>query len=137
MGWLETDKCIQVFQEKKGKLSSNRFGDSCYPEVMATSDGFPRAIVVSFVFFYFLVFGLSTIGNCLVLSICYRAIKRTASSLKWFIANLAIADLTFTFNHIRLHSFLMDLAWRSGHLQATKFSDRSLLHCYNNDSGRY
>ena len=97
MGWLETDKCIQVFQEKKGKLSSNRFGDSCYPEVMATSDGFPRAIVVSFVFFYFLVFGLSTIGNCLVLSICYRAIKRNASSLKWFIVNLAIADLTFTF----------------------------------------
>lgn len=96
VGWLETDKCIQVFQEKKGKLSSNRFGDSCYPEVMATSDGFPRAIVVSFVFFYFLVFGLSTIGNCLVLSICYRAIKRNASSLKWFIANLAIADLTFT-----------------------------------------
>ena len=64
---------------------------------MATSDGFPRAIVVSFVFFYFLVFMLSTVGNCLVLSICYRAIKRKASSLKWFIANLAIADLTFTF----------------------------------------
>jgi len=64
---------------------------------MATSNGFPRAIVVSFVFFYFLVFMLSTVGNCLVLSICYRAIKRKASSLKWFIANLAIADLTFTF----------------------------------------
>ena len=64
---------------------------------MATSDGFPTAIVVSFVFFYFLVFVLSSVGNCLVLSICYRAIKRKASSLKWFIANLAIADLIFTF----------------------------------------
>ena len=64
---------------------------------MATSDGFPTVIVISFVVFYFLVFILSTVGNCLVLSICYRAIKRKASSLKWFIANLAIADLTFTF----------------------------------------
>ena len=64
---------------------------------MATSDGFPRSIVVSFVFFYFLVFVLSTAGNFLVLAMCYRAIKRNTSSLKWFIANLAIADLTFTF----------------------------------------
>lgn len=39
--------------------------------------------------------------------------------------------------HIRLDNFLMDLAWRSGHLQAAKFSDRSVLHCLNNDSGRY
>lgn len=64
---------------------------------MATSDGFPTVIVVSFVSFYFLVFMLSTVANSFVLSICYRAIKRKASSLKWFIANLAIADLTFTF----------------------------------------
>ena len=54
-------------------------------------------IVISFVFFYFLVFMLSTVGNCLVLSICYREIKRKAFSLKWFIANLAIADLKFSF----------------------------------------
>ena len=41
---------------------------------------------------YFVVFVLSITGNCFVLTICYR---RKASSLKWFIANLAVADLTF------------------------------------------
>ncbi|XP_015771554.1 PREDICTED: neuropeptide S receptor-like [Acropora digitifera] len=43
--------------------------------------------------FYFVAYALSFIGNCFVLTICYR---RRASSLKWFIANLAVADLTFT-----------------------------------------
>ena len=42
--------------------------------------------------FYFVAYALSIIGNCFVLTICYR---RRASSLKWFIANLAVADLTF------------------------------------------
>jgi len=41
---------------------------------------------------YFVVFALSITGNCFVLTTCYR---RRASSLKWFIANLAVADLTF------------------------------------------
>ena len=42
--------------------------------------------------FYFVAFALSISGNCFVLRICYR---KRASSLKWFIANLAVADLTF------------------------------------------
>ena len=41
---------------------------------------------------YFVVYALSITGNCLVLLICYR---RRASSLNWFIGNLAVADLTF------------------------------------------
>lgn len=63
---------------------------------MATSDGFPTAIVVSFCCFYFVVFLLSIVGNSFVLSVCYKTLRRRQSSLKWFIANLAIADLTFT-----------------------------------------
>ena len=44
---------------------------------------------------YSLSLVLSVIGNSLVLSVCYRAIKRQGCLLKWFIANLAVADLTF------------------------------------------
>lgn len=75
----------------------NRFGDLCYFEVMVISDGFLRVIVVLFVFFYFLVFGLLIIGNCLVLLICYRVIKRNVFLLKWFIVNLVIVDFIFMF----------------------------------------
>ena len=95
---------------------------------MATSDGFPTAIVVSFVVFYFLVFMLSTVGNCLVLSICCRAIKRRATSLKWFIANLAIADLTFTFLSI-LDLIAFVWTWLGG--QATcKLQSFLIEACY-------
>ncbi|XP_078356976.1 C-X-C chemokine receptor type 2-like [Oculina patagonica] len=52
-------------------------------------------LVVFGVTYYSLVFILSTSGNAFVLSVCYRTIKRRPCSLKWFIANLAIADLTF------------------------------------------
>lgn len=63
---------------------------------MATGDGFPTAIIVSFVFFYSVVFLLSIAGNVVVLYSCYKVLKRRQSTLKWFIANLALADLTFT-----------------------------------------
>ena len=95
---------------------------------MATSDGFPRAIVVSFVIFYSLVFMLSTVGNCLVLSICYRAIKRKSCSLKWFIANLAIADLTFTFLSI-LDSITFLWAWLGGQVTC-KLQSFLIEACY-------
>ena len=63
---------------------------------MARSDGFSTAIVASFIGFYSVVFLLSTVGNLIVLSGCYSTLKRRPSSIKWFIANLAFADLTFT-----------------------------------------
>ena len=52
-------------------------------------------LVVFGLTYYTLIFILSTLGNSFVLSVCYRTIKRRPSLLKWFIANLAVADLTF------------------------------------------
>ncbi|XP_068743414.1 QRFP-like peptide receptor [Montipora capricornis] len=64
---------------------------------MATSDGYPTPILVSYMFFYSIVFILSVVGNVIVLCDCYRTIKRCGqSSIKWFLANLAFADLLFT-----------------------------------------
>ena len=63
---------------------------------MATSDGFPTGIIVSFVVFYSVVFLFSAVGNTVVIYTCYLRIKRGQLSINAFIANLAIADLTFT-----------------------------------------
>ena len=60
---------------------------------MATSDTFPTAIVVTFSCVYFLVFLLSMAENSFVLFLCFK--KRPPSSIKWFIANLAVADVVF------------------------------------------
>ena len=60
------------------------------------SDGFPATIVAAFTAVYFLIFLPSIVGNSFVLSVCYGKLKRQVSSLKFFIANLAAADLTFT-----------------------------------------
>ena len=60
---------------------------------MATSDTFPTAIVATFSCVYFLVFLLSMAGNSFVLFLCFK--KRPLCSLKWFIANLAVADVAF------------------------------------------
>ena len=63
---------------------------------MATNDGvLSIPLVIFFVAYYTVMFILSILGNSFVLSVCYTIIKRRPSSLKWFIANLAIADLTF------------------------------------------
>ena len=59
---------------------------------MAKNDGISLPLVIFGSCFYFVVYTLSIAGNCFVLSACY---KRRSSSLKWFIANLATADLTF------------------------------------------
>ena len=42
---------------------------------------------------YFFAYAFSITGNCFVLSVCYK--RRGSSSRRWYIANLAIADLTF------------------------------------------
>ena len=61
---------------------------------------------------YFVAFALSITGNCFVLTICYR---RRASSLKWFITNLAVADLTFALLTI-LEAIGILWNWIGGHI---------------------
>ena len=64
----------------------------------AAARGGSTIIVVSF--YVFLLHALRVInsGNSFVLYVCYKAAKRRGPSnaYKWFIANLTIADLTFT-----------------------------------------
>ena len=63
---------------------------------MATSDGFSIALVVTFTCVYFLIFLSSIVGNSFVLWLCYKLRRQRESSLTCCIANLAIADVTFT-----------------------------------------
>ena len=63
--------------------------------------------------FYFFAYAFSITGNCFVLSVCYK--RRGSSSLRWYIANLAIADLTFALLSILdMISFLW--TWVGGQL---------------------
>ena len=57
-------------------------------------DGYPTAIMVALSCLYSLVFQLSIAGNSVVLLLCFK-LKRRSFSMKWFIANLAVADLPF------------------------------------------
>ena len=60
---------------------------------MEKNQGISLPLVIFGSCFYFFAYALSITGNCFVLSVCYK--RRGSSSLRWFIANLAIADLTF------------------------------------------
>ena len=59
----------------------------------AKNDGISLPLVIFGSCLYFFAYAFSIIGNCFVLSVCYK--RRGSSSLRWCIANLAIADLTF------------------------------------------
>ena len=63
---------------------------------MATSGGFPIALVATFTCVYFLIFLSSIVGNSFVLWLCYKLKRQRESSLTCYIANLAIADVAFT-----------------------------------------
>lgn len=63
---------------------------------MAADDDFPTAVVVLFTCIYILVFLSPVVGNSIVLSVCCKKLERRTSYLKCFIANLVVADLTFT-----------------------------------------
>ena len=63
---------------------------------MATNDGFSIAVVATFTCVYFLIFLSSIVGNSFVLWLCYKLKRQRESSLTCCIANLAIADVTFT-----------------------------------------
>ena len=85
-------------------------------------------LVVFGVTYYSLVLLLSTLGNVFVLSVCYRTIKRRPCSLKWFIANLAIADLTFALlSTFDLISYIW--TWVGGQLSC-KLQSFSIEACY-------
>ena len=60
---------------------------------MATNHGISLPLVIFGSCFYFFAYAFSITENCVVLSVCYK--RSGSSSLRWFIANLAIADLTF------------------------------------------
>ena len=64
---------------------------------MAISDGFPLFMVILFSIFYSTVFIMSVVGNVWVIVTCYKTIRRRHYPLMWLVANLASADLTFTF----------------------------------------
>ena len=59
----------------------------------AKNDGISLPVVIFGSCLYFFAYAFSITGNCFVLSVCYK--RRGSSSLRWYIVNLAIADLTF------------------------------------------
>ncbi|RMX57803.1 hypothetical protein pdam_00006765 [Pocillopora damicornis] len=54
-------------------------------------------MVIGFLIFYGFIFVISLVGNIWVLVTCYRNLYRNRFSPMWYVANLASADLLFTF----------------------------------------
>ena len=63
---------------------------------MTSSDNISPLVII-FCVFYSTVFIVSLVGNTWVLVTCYRSLKRNHFPLMWYVANLASADLLFTF----------------------------------------
>ena len=64
---------------------------------MVNSSSFTLSELVFLTTFYSTVFIMSVVGNVWVLTTCYATLRRTHSPVMWFLANLASADLLFTF----------------------------------------
>lgn len=95
---------------------------------MAADDDFPTAVVVLFTCVYILIFLSSVVGNSIVLSVCCKKVERRTSYLKWFIANLAVADLIFTtLTILDLIGFLW--TWVGGQVSC-KFQSFLVEACY-------
>ena len=77
--------------------------------IMATSDDFSPFMQASFVIIYASVFLMSIVGNVWVITTCYKSLKRQHFPLMWLVANLAFADLLFTFLTILN---VIDIFWR-------------------------
>ena len=93
------------------------------------SENLSPFLKVSFVAFYGTVFLLSSLGNSWVIKTCYKSLKgRHQFPLMWLVANLAFADLLFTFLTVlnvidvswhwvggnitcRLHGFLVEATY--------------------------
>ena len=96
---------------------------------MATSDGFPIALIATFTCVYFLIFMLSIVGNSFVLWLCYKLKRQRESSLTCCIANLAIADVAFTvLSMFDLVTFLW--TWVGGEISC-KLQSFSIEACYS------
>ena len=97
---------------------------------MATSDAFPPSLQAFFVIFYSTFFFMSFFGNLWMIVTCYKSLRRQLHPLIWLLANLAFADLLFTFLTIlnfvaafwhwvggnsacRLHGFLVEATYTS------------------------
>ena len=93
-----------------------------------TSDDNFSLMVIGFLVFYGFILITSLVGNIWVLVTCYRNLNRNQFSPMWYVANLATADLLFTFltpfNAInfawrwvggdkmcKLHGFLVDTSY--------------------------
>ena len=63
---------------------------------MASNDNF-SLMVIGFLIFYGFILITSLVGNIWVLVTCYRNLNRNRFSPMWYVANLASADLLFTF----------------------------------------
>ncbi|XP_068746357.1 galanin receptor 2b-like [Montipora capricornis] len=92
---------------------------------MGTIEGITLPVVIFGSCFYFIVYVLSIAGNCFVLSLCYR---RRASSLKLFIANLAMADLVFALLSI-LDAISFYSSWVGGEVSC-KLQSYLIEACY-------
>ena len=64
---------------------------------MATGDSSSPLMLAFFCVFYTIVFILSTLGNTWVMLTCFKTLKQRYSPFKCLVANLAFADLLFTF----------------------------------------
>lgn len=64
---------------------------------MAVSNNFSTLAYVLFSLFYTTLFVLSSVGNTWVIIICYKTLRRRHAPFMWLLANLASADLFFTF----------------------------------------
>ena len=92
----------------------------------AKNDGISLPVVIFGSCLYFFAYAFSITGNCFVLSVCYK--RRGSSSLRWYIANLAIADLTFALLSILdIISFLW--TWVGGQVTC-KIQSFSIEACY-------
>ena len=93
---------------------------------MATSGGFPIALVATFTCVYFLIFLSSIVGNSFVLWLCYKLKRQRESSLTCYIANLAIADVAFTV----LTIFDLTWTWVGGEISC-KLQSFVIEACYS------
>ena len=64
---------------------------------MTAHEGIPLWMVIVLVIFYSTAFIMSTVGNAWVIVTCYKNLKKKHFPFMWLVANLAAADLLFTF----------------------------------------
>ena len=134
-GWNRTRFRMAVGnQSQKHTLALSKARNACLTQHlkrtrilhMATSGGFPIALVATFTCVYFLIFLSSIVGNSFVLWLCYKLKRQRESSLTCYIANLAIADVAFTV----LTIFDLMWTWVGGEISC-KLQSFAIEACYS------